>query len=324
MYHTRVTRVEHTGRVTEAGVPIRPESAGNAVLGLAAVGLAGVLGRLPWSALGRLGGLLGRGFEPISGRKRPRVRRNLVSAGVIDDRRTHRAIWSHIASTFLEILWCSSRGPEAALRHVEVEGIESLRKAARAGRGVLLVSGHIGNWELVSLRAAREAIPIAVVARPMRTRRFERRVVAMRKRGGVHTILRGRPGSSVAAYRWLARGGMLGCIMDRASTGKRMLVPFLGNGTYLPLGPATLACRTGAAVVLGTAKRLEDGTARVRFSRLDTRGLAEPERLAWVIAAAIETAVREAPQQWLWIYRNQPDGPGGASGLVGSSNRIPA
>ncbi len=310
------------------GASSRPDpgraSARNAILDLAAVGLAGILGRLPRSALGRLGGLLGAGFEPVSGRKRTRVRRNLVAAGVTENRRTHREIWSHIASTFVEILWCSSRGPQAVLRNVEVEGIESLREAARGGRGVLLVSGHIGNWELVSLRAAREGIPVAVVARPMRTRRFEGRIIAMRARGGVHTILRGRPGSSVAAYRWLARGGMLGCIMDRASTGKRMLVPFLGRGTYLPLGPATLACRTGAAVVIGTAMRRDDGRARLRFERLDTADVAGPTELVRIIALAIETAVRRTPRQWLWIYRNQPERPLLAGELAQSSNKIPA
>ena len=99
----------------------------------------------------------------------------------------------------------------------------------------------MGNWELVSLAAARAGAPVAVVARRLKAPRVERRIVAFRQRFGVRTLLRGSPGASVAAYRWLRDGGVLGCMMDRLHDGPRLVVPLLGKATRMPLGPLELA-----------------------------------------------------------------------------------
>jgi lauroyl/myristoyl acyltransferase len=110
-------------------------------------------------------------------------------------------------------------------------------------------------------------------------------------------------------------------MMDRAGGGKRVLAPFLGKGTHIPLGPARLACRTDSAVVLGASRRREDGTIAIRFSQLRTDEVREPEKLSRIVAAAIEAEVRTVPEQWLWIYRGQPDWSGEAVAPAGSRAR---
>jgi lauroyl/myristoyl acyltransferase len=112
---------------------------------------------------------------------------------------------------------------------------------------------------------------------------------------------------------------MLGCMMDRTRFGSRMTLPFFGQATCMPLGPAKLACRAGAAVVLGFSERLADDTTQVVFKRLSTDGIRDPRELTRRIGLALEHEVRSRPEQWLWIFRRHPrieeiqdaDGPDG-------------
>jgi KDO2-lipid IV(A) lauroyltransferase len=185
--------------------------------------------------------------------------------------------------------------------------MEEVRRVAARGRGILLVSAHAANWELVSMALSNEGIaPVAVIARKLRTPRAERQQILFRERAGIRTLVRGEKGSSIAAYRMLARGGILGAMMDRLSAGRRITVPFLGNATKMPLGPPELACRSGAAVILGMAERLPDGGTVVRYRELDTAGIETAVEMAKVIARGMDEELRTRPEQWLWIARRQP------------------
>ena len=276
------------------------------VTDLLAVSVATLLGLVGWRTTLRLGSLLGRVAYRICPRKGARGRRNLSQAGVQDCAKVVKSAWQSVSQTTLEILWLTSRRPDQVMDRLKIVGLDVLRAAAGEGRGVLLVSGHLANWEYMSLAAAKAGIPLAVVAETMRTRRLERLMVRFRQRCGVRTLMRGGPGTSFVAARWLFRGGLLGCMIDRTRFGSRITVPFLGQATRMPLGPARLACRTGSAVVLACAQRLADGTTQVVFKRLPTDGLDDPSELTRRIGLALEHEVGLRPEQWLWIFRRQP------------------
>ena len=269
-----------------------------------AVSAVKFLGLLGWRASLKIGSAVGVITRWASPRKRPRTSRNLDCAGVADYGPASDRAWRHAGQTAAEIMWSVSQRPHQALRRMRIVGLDVLRDAAKEGNGVLLVSGHLGNWEFVSFAAGQAGVPVAVVAEPMRTRRLGRRVIAFRQRGNVRTLMRG--GASVVAARWLLRGGVLGCMMDRTRQGTYRTVPFLGQAAYIPLGPTTLACRSGAAVVLGCAERLADGSTEVIFKRVATGPARDPWDLAGRVGLALEEAVRSHPEQWLWIFRRQP------------------
>ncbi len=276
------------------------------ILDHAALTLAGAVARLPRPAASFCGKRFGSLIRLTARRKKPRIRHNLKKAGVSDPDRSVHAAWKHVGQTLFEMLWFLGRSPEEILRDVEVEGLSQVRQAAGRGKGILLVSAHTGNWELVPMVLARSGIlPVAVIARTLRTRRLEGRQIACRERAGVKTLIRGKEGSSIAAYRWLARGGALGCMMDRLSGGRRIAVPCLGNATWMPLGPAELACRAGSAVLLGMAVRDDTGSHRVKFRELEMPGDVEPETMAIAIGIALDEELHIHPEQWFWIYRRQ-------------------
>ena len=275
------------------------------LLDLVGSGLVTTLSALPHRAALGAGRMVGRASGRILRRKHRRVCGNLERAGCGEPARTARRAWAQGGANLFEILWLVGRGADAAPLPVHVEGSEALTAAANEGRGVLLVSAHLGNWELVPVEVARCGLPVAVVARPLGTRRLERKWLAFRERHGVRTLLRGEAGSGMAAARWLRAGRVLGCMMDRTGLTRRLLVPFLGEAMYVPLGPAELAARSGSAVILGTAQRLPTGEACVRFRRLAVKPGVAPEAIARVIAQALEEEIRLRPEDWLWIYRRQ-------------------
>jgi len=204
------------------------------------------------------------------------------------------------------MLWILPRQPEEILARCKITGTDELVAAQKEGKGVLLVSGHIGNWELVPLAVAASGLRMAVVARRMTAPAIERRVLAFRERGKVRSLIREEGGSGVSAYRWLRKGDVLGSMMDRLSAGRRLRVPFLGRATNMPLSPANLACRTGAAVVMGCARRHADGRNEIIFKRVGTGPFTDQEELVRAVGRALEDDLRSHPEQWFWIYRSQP------------------
>ncbi len=276
------------------------------LLDQAAITVAGTVSRLPRTLALRIGRWFGTFIRLTARRKKPRIQHNLQKAGVRETEPAIAAAWKHVGQTLFELLWFLGRSTEEILENVEVHGLEEVRRAAAKGKGVLLVSAHTGNWEIVPMVLARsEILPVAVIARTLRTPRLEARQIACRAQAGVKTLVRGKGGASIAAYRFLARGGALGCMMDRLSGGRRIRVPCLGNATWMPLGPAELASRAGAAVLLGMSIRNEDGSLQVRFRELEVNEGASPEEFAKVIGEALDDGLHVHPEQWFWIYRRQ-------------------
>ncbi len=275
-------------------------------LDLAALAITVLIGRLPWRVAIRLGAGAGRLAALLAPRKKKLTVTNLERAGAADPSRAYWRAWANTGRTIFEMLWATGQTPERAMTRIRAEGLDAFDESLASGRGTLLASGHLGDWELGVLTVAQAGHPVAVIARPLRFRRLERRLIDFRQRGGIRTLVRGR-GTALAAFRWLKRGGVLGCLMDRVSTSvDRIRVPFLGHGMNVPLGPAELACRVGSPVIFGSVTRREDGMNVARFYPLTTAGRDRIDKVALDVGAALERAVRDGPDQWYWIYRRQP------------------
>ena len=206
-----------------------------------------------------------------------------------------------------EMCWLLSQTSARVDSAMTVERSDVLREALAAGRGVLMVGAHVGNWELVAQAAGRVGTPVHAVARDLASPRVEAAIERFRASGGVRTIVRGGPGSSIAAYRALRNGHVLACMMDGMSSGRRASVPLLGAHVRIPFGPLVLARRAGAAIVFAGARRRDDGTTEVTFHALPERAgdaVEETiEELAARVGQELDAIVRRAPEQWYWIYR---------------------
>lgn len=189
---------------------------------------------------------------------------------------------------------------------------ETLEAALAEGRGVLFASAHLGPWERVAATIVGTGLPFAVVAReaydPRLTRLYER----IRTARGLRTIYRGASGAGTSLLRVLRRGEILGVPMDLASRVPSIEAPFLGVPAKTPVGPARLAIRTGAAVVVAYATPRIDASATEKMLMVQVRRIdeiavdVEPEiaerLLTSRINEAISSGIRAMPEAWVWMH----------------------
>ena len=186
-----------------------------------------------------------------------------------------------------------------------------LDAALGAGRGVVYVTCHLGPWERMAALLAALGYPITTLARESYDPRFDaflyRRLRSARK---VEVISRGAPTAPTAIVRALKRGRVLGFLVDLAGTRVPICpVEWLGLPSAIAVGPARIALRTGAPVVVGTpapAKRgLELQITSLRTD--DLRSDASGERvLCQRIADELSRRIFALPDHWPWMHRSFP------------------
>ncbi len=210
--------------------------------------------------------------------------------------------------------------PEDILRRITVEsGWEHLERGMAAGRGVVMALPHVGSWEWGGAMLALRGFPMTAVAERIEPPRLFEWFIEQRHAMGIDVVPLDT-GSATSTLRTLREGRLVGLICDRDIVGNGVAVEFLGETTTLPPGPATLALRTGAALVTaavfsgpGRHHRAVVSppidTARTGSFRSDVR------RITQEVARHFEGYIRRAPEQWHLFQPNWPsdddDGPGG-------------
>lgn len=212
----------------------------------------------------------------------------------------------NLGRTALEVLEMDRLQSADLGRIIRVEGEESLDSAAATGKGVIFVTAHVGNWELMGAAVARR-YPLAVVAAPIYDSRLERLMISLRTGHGIQTFVRGRAGLTRRILSFLRSGGVLGILIDQDTKTDGVFVPFFGRPAYTPSGAAMLAIRTGAAVVAGFISRDGDDRHRIRIqgplpmvqSGNLNRDIKENTAL---LTRFIEDQIRKTPEEWVWMH----------------------
>jgi KDO2-lipid IV(A) lauroyltransferase len=199
------------------------------------------------------------------------------------------------------------------------EGARSTLDEARAeGKGVVLASAHLGPWENVAASLVAAGIPLVAIVRESYDPRFDAVYAELRRATGVRTIGRSSPRAPFAIVRALRRGEVLGVPMDLRARVASVEVPFLGHPAPTPVGPARIALRMEAPVVVATvaprrapsagietegcdAVALEIMVTRVSTSslRADATGAAE---LTTRINAELSARILALPHAWPWMH----------------------
>jgi Kdo2-lipid IVA lauroyltransferase/acyltransferase len=184
---------------------------------------------------------------------------------------------------------------------------QTLRRAIEAGRGVVYATAHLGPWERMAALLVEEGFEVATVARESYDPRFDGLYARLREARGVQPLYRGRPGFTAALVRALRRGAIVGFPMDLG--GRRIRTHearWFGLPHATPLGPAALALRTGAALVVGTPAPGPAGSLVVRVEALETAGLGaetgQVERLTEGVAERLAARVAALPTLWPWMH----------------------
>lgn len=228
-----------------------------------------------------------------------------------------RSCFQHMGMTLFEVL-AIPRIRRQVGRWLMLEGEEELRGAYGEGRGVILVTGHTGNWELLSLVFDGLEIPArAVVATNVNTRLNEM-MIRRRRSSFLQTVERGSKESPRQLLKCLRAGDVLVVALDQDTSAPGVFVDFMGIPANTPRVAAALALKQGVPIVTGFGMRREDGSHLFRFRRITPpAGLAEGKegtiQLTQLLSNAIEEHIRENPAQWSWTHRRWKRRPAGGN-----------
>ena len=218
--------------------------------------------------------------------------------------------------------FCLMRGYTAARagRFIRYEGLENYLQARERGKGVLVLTGHLGAWELSSYYHSLMGYPMGMVIRRLDNPLVDHFVNRIRCLHGNRVIHKDDFARGLIAS--MRAGETVGILMDTNMTPPQgVFVPFFGVDACTASGMARVAARTGAAVVPGFLLREGDSDRYVlQFGEeipLAVTGDPETDAMANTAAftAMIEAYVRRYPEQWLWMHRRWKTRPAGEEGI---------
>lgn len=279
----------------------------------------GVLGTMPWEHAVRAGEHLGLlGYRPFGVRRRVAERQIAAAFPELTGREVDdiaRASYAHLGRLAVETALLPRLGRREVLELVdEVHGWDTVDRLLTQGRGLILITGHLGNWEIAGAFVAARGIRIDAVARRMGNPLFDGYLTRTRSRLGMIVVpdrdaVRRTP-------RTLKAGGAVAFVTDQAGLNlASTFVPFFGRPAKTPRGPAVFALRLGAPMVFGVALRKPNGRYRLAVEEIPVQHTGDLDRDVDDAVArytrALERWVRTAPEQYFWQHRRwkqQPDG----------------
>lgn len=213
-----------------------------------------------------------------------------------------------MAKAGVELVFLLER-PQLLKKRVEIVGKENLTAALSKGKGVILVSGHFGNFPLMLARLSLEGYKTAGIMRPMRDRRAEKIFLAKRRQFAVNTIYtQPRKACVDDCIRSLRNNELLFIPIDQNFGTGGVFVDFFGRKAATATGPVVLAQRTKAEILPCFIVRQKDDTQQIIFESplFLEEGRTQQETAVINIqrlTKIIESYIRRYPEEWGWIHR---------------------
>ncbi len=260
-----------------------------------------------------LGGWIGRAILYRTGASR-RARENLRKA--FPERSAEEIetiiieMWDNLGRTAAEYAHLGKLSMHSRDPRLSVTGTQYAEPAITAGKGVIFVSGHFANWEVMPFVAAQLGYESGEVYRPLNNPFVDRWMVQQRiKNGPKEQIAKGPLGTR--RIFTLLRGGKCILLLADQKTNEGLPAPFFGRDAMTTPAPAALALKLHSVILPASNERL--GGARFRMKIYPPIEFApsgdhdaDIHQLTIRITEAIEQLVRERPSQWLWIHRRWP------------------
>jgi Kdo2-lipid IVA lauroyltransferase/acyltransferase len=277
--------------------------------------LKGAVYGLSWPPLG-LARAVGRGLGSLSfaldKRHREIVLNNLTASFPDKDQawvaKTAKACFAHLAQVAAEIPQIVRLSPQAISERARFHGLDNFYEAREQGRGVIGLTGHLGNWEWANVAVVHETgARASAVVRPIDWKPADRLVTGWRTKSGAEVVPKSR--SARALLKALKEGKLLGLLLDQnVDWYDGEWVNFFGRPACTNKGLALLARHTEAPVVSFYNRRADDGMFDVYFGpEIPLVKTGDKTKDIWDntqnYTKVLEDIIRQKPEQWFWMHQ---------------------
>ena len=271
-----------------------------------------LISNIPHKHISRIGKMLGILVYFIDVRHRRIVRRNLkfVYPEWPPERvkKVSKRVFQNLGITIMEICQMICFSSHDILDKVKIRGEEHLLNAMQNNKGAILITAHLGNWEIVPLFwPLYFKTPLTVVARQIQNKIINRWIHGLRTRFGSRIIY--KDVALPEMTRTLRQGKILGILIDqgmKSSIGVK--ISFFNKFVTATPGAALLAMRCKSPVLPAFCTRNDDGTFTINIEPplvLKRTGNLSADLRAntQIMTDAIEKMVRKYPEQWFWVHK---------------------
>ncbi len=209
--------------------------------------------------------------------------------------------------SFFEILYMQKMNRTEIVNMLNVDNADIIVKNYQYGNGVILLSAHFGNWELIAASmSARINIPFHVVVKHQRNPYVDRKINSIRIKWGNEIVSLGISIRNI--YKELKNKNLIAMVADQRGPADGLRIKFFGIETAIYSGPAILAIKTGAPLIYGITIRQPDFSYKVILEKINLVDLPDDEEekvkeISQRLASFLEKYVRQYPEQWLWMHK---------------------
>jgi KDO2-lipid IV(A) lauroyltransferase len=215
-------------------------------------------------------------------------------------------MYRNLGQNLLEILRMYGGATEELSALMTIEGEDVVRAALQRGRGAMILTAHLGNFDMLGMFAAHRGYPLTVISKKIKPDAVNQVWSSLRERFGVNLI----PAHNVAraCLKALRANGLVGFMIDQSRPrGQGVFVQFFGRPASTTPGLAVLAAQAQAPVIPVFLSRQPDGTHHLQVLPLieppPDREAATILRYTQLYTTITERAIRQHPEQWLWMHR---------------------
>ncbi len=273
---------------------------------------AAFLAALPRPVLLFIARGLGRAAYSLVSRHREAALRNLRFAfgrtkSEAEIRKIAREVFENLAQAYADVLLFQKMDPKKLDQWVEMgDALETFRKLLAEGKGIILITSHLGNWELLAAALKLKGVPGKAVARRVRYEPYNKWIENLRRAVQLETIYRSESPREI--IQLLRRGEVIGLLPDQDISNLRgVFVNFFGKSAHTSIAPVRLSLRTGAPIITCFVIRRPKGRYQFLIGEI-IRPAIQTTREAAILESTqqwmknCEEMIRRYPGQWGWMH----------------------
>lgn len=266
--------------------------------------------RTPYSLLMKIGAGLGRLYFRFIKKQRNLAIKQMRESLKIDQAEAEQLVresFINMGKNFMEVLYMPALNKENFDKFIEIEHLERMKSAISEKHGVVVLTGHVGNWEWLSAAFTMNDLPVSAIAKQQPNMDYTNALNDLRATINVEIFSRGTS-ELLSAAKALKKGRILGFLADQDAGPGGAFIEFLGKTASTPMGAAVFAKKFNSPIIPAFILRQPDGHHKVLVGEVirytDT---GNPDKdlfdLTYKMTKILEKIILDNPTQWLWFQK---------------------